>query len=212
MANLRLSLIVIAPLAAGLVAGCDIRSEDAAQENAASAGASAAIGTPSLDGTLDASFAGEDMPEAMVRDPDGNELVLSELREPVLLNLWATWCAPCVHELPLLDDLAGEMAGQVRVLTISEDLQGAQVVEPFFEDRGFANLPRWMDEENVLAFTYGGGPVLPLTVLYDAQGKEVWRVIGAYDWSSEEARAAIVEGLAASPAPGTPPDTPPSAE
>ena len=196
MAKARLSLLALVPLAAGLVAGCDIRSEDAAQENAATSGPSAAIGEPSLDGTLDASFAGEDMPEAMVRDPDGNELILSNLREPVLLNLWATWCAPCVHELPLLDDLAGEMEGQVRVITVSEDLRGAELVVPFFEERGYDNLPRWMDEQNVLAFTYGGGPVLPLTVLYDARGKEVWRVIGAYDWSSEEARAAIVEGLA----------------
>ncbi|KLE35012.1 TlpA family protein disulfide reductase [Aurantiacibacter luteus] len=196
MAKLRLSLVLIAPLAAGLVAACDIRSEDAAQENAATQGGSAAIGEPTLDGTLDASFAGEAMPEALVRDPEGNRLVLSELREPVLVNLWATWCAPCVHEMPLLDDLAREMRSTVRVLTISEDLQGAEVVEPFFEARDLGNLPRWMDQENVLAFTYGGGPVLPLTVLYDARGKEVWRVIGAYDWSTEEARAAIVEGLA----------------
>ena len=53
-----------------------------------------------------------------------------------------------------------------------------------------------MDPTNELAFHFGGGAVLPLTVLYDAQGQEVWRVIGAYDWASEEAVAQVREGLA----------------
>ena len=114
----------------------------------------------------------------------------------MLLNLWATWCAPCVAEMPLLDDLAGELAGQVRVLTVSEDMNGAEAVVPFFERHGYQNLPRWMDPANDLAFKFGGGAVLPLTVLYDAQGREVWRMMGAYDWGSEDARALIAEGLA----------------
>ena len=51
---------------------------------------------------------------------------------------------------------------------------------------------------NELAFTFGGGAVLPLTVLYDADGKELWRVIGAYDWGTEEVRAKVLDALAAS--------------
>ncbi len=116
--------------------------------------------------------------------------------EPVLLNLWATWCAPCVVEMPLLDELAADMAGELQVVTVSEDLQGAVAVVPFFEERDLPNLPQWLDPNNALAASYGGGAVLPLTVLYDAQGKEVWRVMGGYDWASEDARAAIEEGLA----------------
>ena len=116
----------------------------------------------------------------------------------VLLNLWATWCAPCVAEMPLLDDLAADLDGQVRVVTVSVDMQGAAVVEPFFAEHQLQNLPMWLDPQNELAFAFGGGPVLPLTVLYDAQGHEVWRVIGAYDWGSEQARAEIVDALAES--------------
>jgi len=114
----------------------------------------------------------------------------------VLLNLWATWCAPCVVEMPLLDGLAGDLDGEVRVLTVSEDMKGAEAVVPFFEGRELDNLPRWMDPQNDLAVAFGGGAALPLTVLYDGEGREVWRVMGAYDWSSAEAREEIAAGLA----------------
>jgi hypothetical protein len=92
--------------------------------------------------------------------------------------------------------LAGEMGDSVQVLTVSEDLEGATMVPPFFAEKGLENLPQWLDQNNDLAIAFGGGGSLPLTVLYDAQGKEVWRVIGAYDWSSEEARALLDEASA----------------
>ena len=53
-----------------------------------------------------------------------------------------------------------------------------------------------MDPQNALAVAYGGGTGLPLTVLYDAEGKEVWRVLGGYDWSSPEARELVAEARA----------------
>ncbi|MBB5731117.1 thiol-disulfide isomerase/thioredoxin [Altererythrobacter atlanticus] len=150
-----------------------------------------------MTGTIDRSFAGETIPAVTVTDPAGTTLALDQTGgKAVLLNLWATWCAPCIEEMPLLDELAGDLGEDVRVLTVSEDLKGAEAVEPFFEQRGFANLPRWMDPDNDLAIEFGGGAVLPLTVLYDAQGKEIWRVVGAYDWSGEEARAEIEAALA----------------
>lgn len=193
MANLCLSRFALACLATGLLAACDTEAGDTAQENAATPTPSETI---DFNGTLNRSFAGELVPEVLLTDTAGETLQLGEVEGPFLLNLWATWCAPCVHEMPLLDDLAVDLEGRVAILTVSEDLRGAEVVEPFFAERGLENLPRWMDEENVLAFGFGGGPVLPLSVLYDAEGREVWRVIGAYDWSSEEARAQIEEGLA----------------
>ncbi len=138
------------------------------------------------------------MPAVELVDPEGARLALDNTRgTPVLLNLWATWCAPCVIEMPLLNTLAEDMAGELRVLTVSEDMKGAEVVVPFFEARELDNLPRWMDPQNDLAFSFGGGAALPLTVLYDAEGREVWRVIGGYDWASAEAREEIEAGLAA---------------
>ena len=193
MAKSRLFLFSIAALAAASLAACDNGAEEATQENVVAPPTSETI---ELTGTLDRSFAGETIPEVTVVNPAGEELVLSEVGEPVLLNLWATWCAPCVVEMPLLDELAADLDGQVRVLTVSEDMRGAEVVEPFFAERDLPNLPQWLDPENELAFTFGGGPVLPLTVLYDAEGNEVWRVIGAYDWGTEEARAQVLDALA----------------
>ncbi len=73
--------------------------------------------------------------------------------------------------MPLLDELAAERADTLRVLTVSEDMKGAELVVPFFKEKKFANLPQWMDPANDLAFGMGGGASLPLTVLYDADGQ-----------------------------------------
>lgn len=115
---------------------------------------------------------------------------------PVLINLWATWCAPCVVEMPQLDALAGELEGEVRVITISQDVRGAEVVTPFFAQKGFAQLEPWLDPEAQLSAQFTPEGLLPLTVLFDAQGKEVLRVAGGYDWGSPEAVATIRGALA----------------
>ena len=185
------SKLLGAGLALGLAAvlgGCDTDAGSDTQ---------AASTEQALAGTLDRSLAGDEVPEVTVRQPDGRELALHEMEgQPFLLNLWATWCAPCVVEMPLLDEMAGELGDKVRVVTVSEDLRGAEAVTPFFAEHDFAHLEPWMDEQNALAFAFGGGAVLPLTILYDGEGKEVWRVIGAYDWASAEAREAVLEAAA----------------
>jgi thiol-disulfide isomerase/thioredoxin len=185
----RLLLFPLTCALALVLAGCDRQSEPAQQEGAA-AGANA----DQLSGTLDRSFAGEEMPEVEVTDPSGATLSLASLRgQPVLLNLWATWCVPCIVEMPMLDTLAGELEGSVQVITVSEDMQGADAVAPFFAEHGYRNLPQWMDPRNDLVIAYGGNASLPLTVLYDAEGKEVWRVLGGYHWDSAEARELVAE-------------------
>ena len=170
-----------------VMAGCDRQSAEPAQpEGAESAEA--------LTGKVDRAFAGEAIPAAELTDPAGATLATASLRgKPVLVNLWATWCVPCVTEMPLLDALAGELGDSVTVLTVSEDFDGAEKVVPFFAEKKFAHLPQWMDPMNALGVAYGGGTGLPLTVLYDAEGKEVWRVAGGFDWSSAEAREMIAE-------------------
>jgi len=140
--------------------------------------------------------AGEQIPAITVEDPDGNALALGEVGEPVLLNLWATWCAPCKVEMPLLDRLAGELEGEVRVLTVSQDMQGAQKVTPFFAEQDFERLEPWLDPQADLGVALADGGLLPVTVLYDASGTELLRVSGDYAWDSEEAIAQIREALA----------------
>ncbi|GAA4052308.1 hypothetical protein GCM10022213_26070 [Parerythrobacter jejuensis] len=183
----RVSLTLFAFLF--LLSGCDRAATDAAQEQGALAGEKT-----SLAGEVDRSNAGDLMPAVTVTDPDGRELNLAAVQgQPVLMNLWATWCAPCIKEMPLLDELAVERADGLRVLTVSQDMQGAEKVVPFFAERDFEMLEPWLDPDNTLGFHFQAG--LPMTVLYDASGREVWRIAGDYDWTSAEAAGFIDEGL-----------------
>jgi thiol-disulfide isomerase/thioredoxin len=194
----RLSLIALTATLALVLAGCDRQSAETAQPQESAQDASGADKTD-LTGEIDRTFAGQDAPAITLSDPAGTTLALGELTgKPTLVNLWATWCVPCVTEMPLLNDLAAELGDGVRVLTVNEDLKGAEVVEPFFAERDLAHLSRWMDPKNDLVIAYGGNASLPLTVMYDAQGKEVWRITGGYDWSSAEARELIAEASATS--------------
>ena len=190
----RLPLVSLTCALALVTAGCDRQSDQAAQPEAGAE--AAAAGGEELNGTLDRSFAGEAIPAVELSDPAGAKLAMADLKgKPVLVNLWATWCVPCVAEMPLLDELAVDLGDAVRVLTVSQDLNGAEVVPPFFAQRELANLPQWLDTEMTLPPALQA-PGLPLTVLYDAEGKEVWRVMGGFDWASAEAREAIAEATA----------------
>ena len=142
-------------------------------------------------------FAGTSIPAITVADPAGKILDLGAQDGPVLLNLWATWCAPCVKEMPQLDALAAELDGEVRVITVSQDLRGAEVVTPFFARAGLKQLEPWLDPETALSAQFTPEGALPLTILFDASGKEVLRVAGGYEWDSPEAAALIRESLAA---------------
>jgi thiol-disulfide isomerase/thioredoxin len=189
----RSALLPLTLALAFAVAGCDRESTRATQPQENSGAEKAG----ELTGKLDRSHAGAPLPAVTVKDPDGTPLELAALSgQPVLLNLWATWCAPCVIEMPMLDALAGEQDGRLRVVTVSQDLKGAEEVEPFFAQNKFAHLEPWLDSETELssAFADSGG-VLPTTVLYGADGKEVWRVIGGYDWGSAEAKARVAEAF-----------------
>ena len=136
------------------------------------------------------------MPEFTLADPDGKTLRSADLRgQPVLVNLWATWCAPCVKEMPLLDEVAADYAGKLKVVTINEDLGDKAKVMAFFAEKGLPNLTRWMDGDGSLIGAFASES-LPVTVLYDAEGKEVWRVVGDMDWAAEEQRAAIDAAIA----------------
>ena len=191
----RFPLFSLTAAFALVLGGCDRESAEPAQPEGAQSNSGES--GEQLTGKVDRAFAGEAMPAVELTDPQGATLATEGLQgKPVLVNLWATWCVPCVTEMPLLDELAGELADSVTVLTVSEDIQGAEKVVPFFAQGNYRNLPQWMDPKNALAMAYGGGTGLPLTVLYDAEGKEVWRVMGGFDWSSAEARELVAEATA----------------
>lgn len=174
-----------------LLAGCDRAAEAPAQP----AAEGEVSGTPT--GLMTRQFAGTPIPAMQFSDAAGGTLDLAAQDGPVLINLWATWCAPCIKEMPQLDTLAAELEGEVRVITISQDMRGAEVVTPFFARAGFAKLEPWLDPETSLSAQFTPEGMLPLTILFDASGKEVLRVAGGYEWDSPEAIAMIREGLAA---------------
>jgi len=177
-----------------LIGGCDKQSASGGQ-------AADSANTPAPDevtaanpvpvaGAIDRSHKGEAAPDASFLDPAGKPVTLAAFRgQPVLVNLWATWCGPCVKEMPTLDTLAG--SGVVRVVAVSQDLGGAASVSPFFKAHGFTTLKPYLDPKLGLSTALGAN--LPTTILYDAQGREVWRETGGYDWSGAAAKRLIAE-------------------
>ena len=145
-----------------------------------------------MGGTLDRSHKGDQLPNFSVSDPAGKTLNLASLKgKPTLVNLWATWCAPCVAELPTLDRLAGAKGDRLNVVVVSQDLKADGVAE-FLKDKGGTHLTPWLDPQTELSFRYAA-PTLPTTIYYDAGGKELWRYVGGHDWSDAEAAALLAE-------------------
>ena len=120
----------------------------------------------------------------------GGPATLTQFRgKPLMVNLWATWCAPCIAEMPAIDAMADREKDRFRVITVSQDLQGDKVA-PFFKEKGFRNLPQYLDQQNVLMQAFQT-ETLPTTIFFDAKGKEQWRVLGAMDWNGEAAKKLI---------------------
>lgn len=146
-------------------------------------------------GVVSVDYRGMAAPDIAFSNPGGEEMRLGDYEgQPLLVNLWATWCAPCISEMPTLDLLAEREEGRLKVLTISEDLQGAAVVTPFLAERQFRHLEPWLDEENAMMAAIGS-QTLPVTILYDADGSELFRVTGGMDWSGERAQRLISGAL-----------------
>ena len=180
-----MSLRLIVLLLIGLVAaGCDRQKPTG--EQAAPAAASAGTG-------VDRSHKGEAAPAVTFHDPDGGDISIADFRgSPVLVNLWASWCAPCVKELPTLDRLAAAKDGQLGVIAVSQDMAPQSSVEAFLATHKIANLGAYHDPEMELTSALNV-QIMPTTVLYDADGKEVWRFVGDQDWTSEEAAKLLAE-------------------
>lgn len=177
-------------LAVALLAGCDKQESTPAQPEGNTAAAA-----PEPAGKIDTSQAGSPLPTESFAAPDGKPVTLAAFKgKPLLVNLWATWCAPCVKEMPSLDRLAAKTKGKLKVLTVNQDSekQASDPVPAWWAKAKLANLEQYRDAKNELGFAFGGG--LPMTVLYDAAGKEVWRVNGGMDWDGAKA-AEMLKGV-----------------
>ncbi|MBJ7501748.1 MAG: TlpA family protein disulfide reductase [Sphingopyxis sp.] len=187
------SLAILAVLLAGSVAGCDREKPGGEQAGQGQAKVSAvqAKGVGRFEYMIDRSHKGEAAPAAAFRGPDDAAVTLASFRgKPLLVNLWATWCAPCVAEMPTLDALAAK-SENMTVIAVAQDLKGAEVVDPWFQKAGLKALQPYLDPENGLLDA--ANSALPTSIFYDADGREIWRVVGAIDWQGEEARALLAE-------------------
>ncbi len=123
-------------------------------------------------------------------DAEGKPVTLERYRGKVLLvNFWATWCAPCIHEMPTLDRLQAALGGPgFAVLTVSLDRKGMAAVGPFWEEQGYKHLPILLDSRWKTARRLGVSG-LPATFLLDRKGRIVGYLIGPAEWDSPEAKA-----------------------
>ncbi len=128
----------------------------------------------------------------LARDGVEQTITLGDLSGDVLLvNFWATWCAPCIHEMPSLDQLQADLADEgLQVVAISVDRGGLTQIEPFFTDLRLDHLAVYLDPKGELARDLDVRG-LPSSYLVDRNGKVVGAMQGAYDWAAEDAKALI---------------------
>ncbi len=132
------------------------------------------------------------LPELRFVDGEGRPLTLADFRgKVILLNIWATWCIPCLREMPTLDRLQAKLGGpRFEVVVLSIDIGGIPVVEKFYRALKLDSLGIYVDK--TLRVKRDLGIVgIPTTLLIDRQGREIGRLAGPAEWDSKEAIKAI---------------------
>lgn len=136
------------------------------------------------------------LPALDIRDAESRPAGLDTLAgKPILLNLWASWCMPCVAELPALDRLKPALEAKgVALVALSLDRAGKTAVVNTFARLGIKALDIRTDEKREAAEKLQA-PALPVTLLIDAQGREIARYIGGAEWDGPPA-ARLLDALA----------------
>lgn len=132
------------------------------------------------------------VPDLTFKDSSGADIKLSKWQgRVVLLNLWATWCAPCRKEMPTLNDVQKQLGSKdFEVVALSVDRKGLEASSAFLKETGADSLGLYVDAttqslEDLQAFG------LPVTLLIDRKGREIGRLLGPAEWNSAEAIALI---------------------
>lgn len=138
------------------------------------------------------------VPDIQFRNATGDVLNLSDYRGKVLLlNAWATWCGPCIHEMPGLDTAQAQLAGDdFQVLPISMDRGGVQTVDLFYRAQALRHLPILLEHRASIA-VHMKPRGLPFTLLIDREGNEIGRALGEVYWNAPESLALLRQYISA---------------
>jgi len=147
------------------------------------------------------------LPDVRFENGQGEAMSLADFRgKVVLLNIWATWCAPCRREMPTLDRLQAELGGpDFAVVALSIDRKGLPAVKKFYEEIGLEALPIYVDQSGSAqrALRVLG---IPTTLLLDRDGNEIGRLAGPAEWDSPEMitfiRSYVEQRSGGAPGPG----------
>lgn len=136
-------------------------------------------------------------PAAHFSSEDG-DVALGDFRgKTVLVNIWATQCAPCLKELPSLDKLEGALGGEdFQVVAVAADPTGPDVARQFMDRLNIRHLKLYTDQRLSFMSAIGGVDYMPASILYDARGREIGRIIGEADWTSAEAKRLVAAAIA----------------
>jgi len=162
--------------------------------SATSAPAGAADG-PKLEGHMEVfqvASGTRPRPEATWKDGNGKTVSLKDFGgKVVLVNFWATWCAPCVRELPSIDRLAATLDGEeFKVVAINIDRGGKPVAHKMVRRLKLKNLDLYLDRENTAVRGFGVRQ-MPTTYVFDRKGREVGKLEGGAEWDEPEAVAVV---------------------
>lgn len=180
--GMRKAQLLLALGAAATLVGCD--GGDTGKTAAPQATGAASAATVAKLNLIDRSHAGTPAPDVAFEWHGGEPVRVADFRgQKVLVNLWATWCAPCIAEMPKLDQLAGARRGKMVILPVSQDMEGWLAVNKFFTEGKFNTLQPYVDQPGSYAEAIKAKG-LPVSILYDENGKEIWRVSGTPDWTA----------------------------
>ena len=131
----------------------------------------------------------EVLPIPLILDANENMVEIGYDEDILIINFWATWCAPCKKEMPSLNSLAQNMKYEdIQIITIASGRNSKEAIDGFFDDNNLVNLKKYRDPRGRIAVKYGV-TALPTTVVINPTGLEIGRIIGDIDWDTADVRS-----------------------